>query len=286
MGAATGEPGAPKRRGGLGSFVTGKILFIGDIFGQPGRRAVKEILPRLVEEYSPDLVLANGENAAAGFGITPPLVEELLGLGVAVLTSGNHIWDKKEILPYLADHADGRLLRPANYPNGPGQAPGHGLYLGRTRAGIEYALMNLQGRVFMPTIDCPFRTADALLQQIPAGVKLRILDMHAEATSEKIAMGWYLDGRMTAVVGTHTHVPTADEAVLPGGTAYITDLGMTGPYDSVIGIDKALVIQRFLNQLPARFDAAKGDVRLAGVLIEADVDTGRALSIQRIMRKA
>ena len=146
--------------------------------------------------------------------------------------------------------------------------------------------MNLQGRVFMPTIDCPFRTADALLQQVPAGVKLRILDMHAEATSEKIAMGWYLDGRMTAVVGTHTHVPTADEAVLPGGTAYITDLGMTGPYDSVIGIDKASVIQRFLNQLPARFDAAKGDVRLAGVLIEADVDTGRALSIQRVMRKA
>jgi metallophosphoesterase (TIGR00282 family) len=266
--------------------VTVKILFIGDIFGQPGRRIVKEVLPGLVAEYSPDLILANGENAAAGFGITPPLVEELLGVGIAVLTSGNHIWDKKEILPYLAEHADGRLLRPANYPSGPGRAPGHGLYLGKTRAGIEYAVMNLQGRVFMPPIDCPFRTADALLEQIPAEVKLRIVDVHAEATSEKIAMGWHLDGRMTAVLGTHTHVPTADETVLPGGTAYITDLGMTGPYDSVIGIDKASAIQKFLNQLPARFEVAKGDVRLSAVLIEADLETGRALSIRRVVRKA
>ena len=262
-----------------------RILFIGDIFGQPGRRAVKEALPRLVEEYSPSLILANGENAAAGFGITPPLVEELLGAGIAVLTSGNHIWDKKEILPYLADHADGRLLRPANYPSGPGQAPGHGLYLGRTRAGIGYAVMNLQGRVFMPCIDCPFRTVDALLAEIPADVKVRILDMHVEATSEKIAMGWYLDGRVTAVLGTHTHVPTADETVLPGGTAYITDLGMTGPYDSVIGLDKESIIQKFRNQLPARFEVAKGDVRLSAVLIEADVETGRASSIQRIVRQ-
>ncbi|PYV25832.1 MAG: TIGR00282 family metallophosphoesterase [Acidobacteria bacterium] len=262
-----------------------RILFIGDIFGQPGRRAVKEALPRLVEEYSPSLILANGENAAAGFGIPPPLVEELLGAGIAVLTSGNHIWDKKEILPYLADHADGRLLRPANYPSGPGQAPGHGLYLGRTRAGIGYAVMNLQGRVFMPSIDCPFRTVDALLAEIPADVKVRILDMHAEATSEKIAMGWYLDGRVTAVLGTHTHVPTADETVLPGGTAYITDLGMTGPYDSVIGLDKESIIQKFRNQLPARFEVAKGDVRLSAVLIEADVETGRASSIQRIVRQ-
>ena len=202
-----------------------------------------------------------------------------------MLTSGNHIWDKKEILPYLADHADGRLLRPANYPSGPGQAPGHGLYLGRTRAGIGYAVMNLQGRVFMPSIDCPFRTVDALLAEIPADVKVRILDMHAEATSEKIAMGWYLDGRVTAVLGTHTHVPTADETVLPGGTAYITDLGMTGPYDSVIGLDKESIIQKFRNQLPARFEVAKGDVRLSAVLIEADVETGRASSIQRIVRQ-
>ena len=263
-----------------------RVLFIGDIFGQPGRRIVKEALPGLVEEYAPDLILANGENAAAGFGITPPLVEELLGLGIAALTSGNHIWDKKEILPYLADHHDGRLLRPANYPSGPGAGPGHGLYVGRTRAGIDYALMNLQGRVFMTSLDCPFRTADRLLEQIPPDVKLRVVDMHAEATSEKIALGWYLDGRVTAVLGTHTHVPTADETVLPGGTAYITDLGMTGPYDSVIGMDKESVIRKFLNQLPARFEVAKGDVRLCGVLIDLDLASGRAHSIQRIMRRA
>ncbi len=259
-----------------------KILFIGDIFGQPGRHIVKETLPGLVEEFSPDLVLANAENAAAGFGVTPPLAEELLDLGIAVLTSGNHIWDKKEILPYLADHVDGRLLRPANYP---ATAPGKGLYLGRTRAGLEYSVLNLQGRVFMPAIDCPFRTADALLGEIPATAKIRIVDFHAEATSEKQAIGWYLDGRVTAVVGTHTHIPTADETVLPKGTAYITDLGMTGPYHSVIGIEKEAIIRKFLNQIPARFEVAKGDVRLSAVLVEAEAATGRALSIQRIQRK-
>ncbi len=259
-----------------------KILFIGDIFGQPGRRIVKEWLPMLVEETSPDLTLANCENAAAGFGITPPLVEELLELGISVLTSGNHIWDRKEILPYLAEHLDGRLLRPANYP---ADAPGHGLFVGKTATGVEFAVLNLQGRVFMPSIDCPFHTADHLLERIPPQVKVRILDIHAEATSEKLSMGWYLDGRVTAVVGTHTHIPTADETVLPQGTAYITDLGMTGPYDSVIGIEKQAVIQKFLNQIPARFEVAKGDVRLCAVLIEADPQTGRALSIQRIVRK-
>lgn len=259
-----------------------KTLFIGDIFGKPGRRIAKELLPTLVEEYSPDLILANGENAAAGFGITPALVEELLDLGIAVLTSGNHIWDKKEIVPYFTEHADGRLLRPANYP---ATAPGHGLYIGRTRAGLDYAVMNLQGRVFMPAIDCPFRTADVLLEKIPANVKLRIVDMHAEATSEKQALGWYLDGRVTAVVGTHTHIPTADEIILPQGTAYVTDLGMTGPYDSVIGIEKQSIIDKFLSQIPARFEVAKGDVRFCAVLIEADPETGRALGIQRIARK-
>ncbi len=259
-----------------------KIIFIGDIFGHPGRRMVKETLPKLVEEYVPDLVLANAENAAGGFGLTPGLVEELLDMGIAVLTSGNHIWDKKEILPYLRDHQDGRLLRPANYP---APAPGHGLYLGKTRAGLGYAVLNLQGRVFMPSIECPFRTADALLARIPAEYPIRIVDMHAEATSEKVAMGWYLDGRATAVLGTHTHVPTADEIVLPQGTAYVTDLGMTGPYDSVIGIDKRQIIEKFLSQLPARFEVAKGDVRLCGVLIEADAASGRATSIQRILRK-
>jgi len=259
-----------------------KILFIGDIFGHPGRRIVKELLPSLVGEYDPDLVLANGENAAAGFGITPPLVEELLDMGIADLTSGNHIWDKKEIYPYMNEHADGRLLRPANYPPG---APGHGLYLGRTRSGFDYAVLNLQGRIFMNPIDCPFRTADAELAKIPPEIKVRIVDMHAEATSEKISMGWYLDGRVTAVLGTHTHIPTADERILPNGAAYVTDLGMTGPFDSVIGIDKQTAIQKFLNQLPTRFEVAKGDVRLHGVLIEADPATGRAVSIQRIMRK-
>lgn len=259
-----------------------KILFIGDIFGQPGRRILKESLPSLVTEFVPDLVLANVENAAAGFGITPPLVEEILDLGIAVLTSGNHIWDKKEIMNFLAGDASGRLLRPANYPPG---APGHGLYVGKTAGGIGYAVLNLQGRVFMPSIDCPFRIADGLLQSIPAEVKIRIVDFHAEATSEKQALGWYLDGRATAVLGTHTHVPTADETVLPQGTAYITDMGMTGPYDSVIGMEKAAVLKKFLNQIPARFEVAKGDTRLAAVLIEADAETGRASSIQRVTRK-
>ncbi len=259
-----------------------RILFIGDIFGQPGRRIVKEALPRLVEEFSPELVLANGENAAGGFGITPPLVDELLDLGIAVLSSGNHIWDKKEIVPYLAERADGRLIRPANYPTG---VPGHGAYVGTTPGGVRYALLNLQGRVFMPSLECPFRTADAELGRIPPEVKLRIVDMHAEATSEKLAMGWYLDGRVTAVIGTHTHVPTADEKVLPQGTAYITDVGMTGPYDSVIGIDKQAVIQKFLSQMPARFEVAKGDVRLCAALVEVSPASGRAVSIQRIERK-
>jgi metallophosphoesterase (TIGR00282 family) len=264
--------------------VEAKVLFIGDIFGQPGRRIVKDALPRLIEELSPDLVLANGENAAGGFGITPPLVEELLEQGIAVLTSGNHIWDKKEIFPYLSDHTDGRLLRPANYPGGPGGAPGQGMYVGKTRAGLDYAVINLQGRVFMAGIECPFRTADILLSQLPPHVKVKIVDFHAEATSEKIALGWYLDGRATAVLGTHTHVPTADEIVLPGGTAYITDLGMTGPYDSVIGMEKEPVIQKFLTGLPVRFDVAKGNVRLCAVLIRADLETGRAVSIERIAR--
>jgi len=257
------------------------ILFIGDVFGEPGRKIVRRLLPDLVAEHHPDLIVANGENAAHGFGITPGLVDELLDTGIDVLTSGNHIWDRKEILPYFTDHPDGRLLRPANFPAG---VPGEGLYLGRTRAGVPYAILNLQGRVFMASIDCPFRGADALLAQIPPEVKIRILDMHAETTSEKVALGWYLDGRVTAVVGTHTHVPTADERVLPHGTAYITDVGMTGPYDSVIGIEKGMVIDKFLKQTPARFEVARDDVRLSAVLIEADPADGRALSIRRLMR--
>ena len=261
---------------------TVKILYIGDIFGRPGRRIVKESLPEIVREHAPDLILANGENAAAGFGITPPLVEELLDLGISVLTSGNHIWDKKEIVSYMTDRADGRLLRPANYPE---HVPGRGLYVGKTRAGLEYAVLNLQGRVFMPAIDCPFQKADALLATIPDSVKIRMVDMHAEATSEKSAMGWYLDGRVTAMVGTHTHIPTADEVVLPQGTAYITDLGMTGPYESVIGIEKDAAIRKFLSQIPERFEVAKKDIRFCAVMVEADPATGRAVSIERIVRK-
>jgi metallophosphoesterase (TIGR00282 family) len=274
--------------GDVGAFLTGvlsemKILFIGDVMGAPGRQAVRERLPEIVAEHAPDLILANGENAAGGFGITPGLVEELLDLGIELLTSGNHIWDRKEIVPYFTEHADGRLLRPANFPDG---APGRGLYQGRTRAGVPYAVINLQGRVFMSSIDCPFRTAEHLLAGISPDVKIKIVDMHAEATSEKVALGWYLDGRVTAVLGTHTHVPTADERVLPHGTAYITDLGMSGPYDSVIGIEKQAVIDKFLKQLPARFEVARGDARLSAVLIEADPADGCARSIRRIMRPA
>jgi 2',3'-cyclic-nucleotide 2'-phosphodiesterase len=253
------------------------ILFIGDIFGRPGRTLVADHLGDLIERRQLGLVIANGENAAAGFGITPRLTEVLLALGIDVLTTGNHIWDRREIMEHFAGQR--RLLRPANYVSG----PGCGLYHGTTRSGVEYAVLNLQGRVFMGQSDCPFRTADRELEQLPDTCKIRIVDMHAEATSEKIAMGWHLDGRATAVIGTHTHVPTADERVLPGGTAYITDTGMTGPYDSVIGIKKETILEKFLTQMPARFEPSEGDVRLCGVLIQADTETGRALSIERLL---
>jgi len=260
-----------------------RILFIGDIFGRPGRTIVKERLPELVKNHAIDLVIANGENAAAGFGITPPLAEELFELGIEVLTSGNHIWDKREIVDYF-HMANGnphsparRLLRPANYPAG---MPGWGLYQG-TKDDVPYAVLNLQGRVFMISNDDPFRTADQLLKDVMA--KIVLVDVHAEATSEKISMGWYLDGRVTAVVGTHTHVPTADERVLPKGTAYITDVGMTGPYDSVIGIKKELIMEKFLTNMPMRFEPASGDVRLCAVVIDCDAITGQARSIERLM---
>src|SRR5581483_9204603 len=259
------------------------ILFIGDIFGRGGRTVVKERLAKLVKSYGIDLVIANGENAAAGFGITPPLAEELFELGIDVITTGNHIWDKREIVDYF-EMANGnshsmarRLLRPANYPEG---LAGWGFYEG-TKRSLPYAVINLQGRVFMAANDDPFRVADALLDKIKA--KVVLVDIHAEATSEKISMGWYLDGRVTAVVGTHTHVPTADERVLPKGTAYITDVGMTGPYDSVIGVNKEQIIGRFLNNMPVRFEPATGDVRLSAVVIDCDETTGRARKIERVM---
>ncbi len=262
-----------------------QILFIGDIFGRPGRTAVRENVHKLVSAHKVDLLIANAENAAGGFGITPQIAEDLFDLGIDVLTTGNHVWDKREIIDYFNKSGDPaysqarRVLRPANYPAG---TPGVGVFEGVTRGGIPYAVINLQGRVFMPTIDDPFRVADMLLEEIKA--KVVFVDFHAEATSEKIALGWYLDGRVTAVVGTHTHVPTADERVLPNGTAYQTDVGMTGPYDGVIGVQKEQIIQRFLNSLPARFEAATGDPRFNAVLIDCDESTGHARSIQRISR--
>jgi metallophosphoesterase (TIGR00282 family) len=261
-----------------------RILFIGDIFGRPGRNIVSEHLAALLKEHAVDLCIANGENAAGGFGLTPPIAEEFFDLGIDVITTGNHVWDKRELLEYFHGAVNEpysparRVLRPANYPAG---TPGVGVYEGSTRAGVPYAVMNLQGRVFMANIDDPFRVADRLLEKITA--KVIFVDFHAEATSEKVALGWYLDGRVTALIGTHTHIPTADTRVLPGGTAYQTDVGMTGPYDSVIGVQKEQILQRFLTSLPGRFEAAINDVRFCAVLVECDESTGKARSIQRIM---
>jgi 2',3'-cyclic-nucleotide 2'-phosphodiesterase len=257
-----------------------KIFFISDIVGRPGRRVLKDHLTSILEHREIDLCIANGENAAAGSGITPALTEELLALHIDVLTSGNHIWDKKEILDYIPHQP--RLVRPANFPPA---APGHGVFAGTTRQGIPYAVVNLQGRVFMPPSDCPFRTMDRLLEELPSEIRIVLVDFHAEATAEKQALGWYLDGRVTAVIGTHTHIPTADESILPGGTAYLTDAGMTGPHDSVIGVDKGIIVSKFLNQIPAKFEPANSDVRLNAVEIEADPATGKALSIHRFCLK-
>jgi metallophosphoesterase (TIGR00282 family) len=247
-----------------------RILFIGDIVGSPGRQIVHDRLADIVAQRQIELVIANGENAASGFGITPRLAEELLGAGIDVLTGGNHSWDRREILEHIPHQP--RLLRPANFPEG---NPGSGLFLGSAKNGVKYAVLNLQGRVFLPAIEDPFRMADRLLARLPEEVAFVLVDMHAEVTSEKIAMGWYLDGRVTAVVGTHTHVTTADERVLPQGTAYITDVGMTGPHAGVIGMDREGIIRRFLDAMPARFDVASGDVQMNTVLIETDDDGPR-----------
>jgi len=257
-----------------------KILFIGDIVGKPGRRAVKEILPSLIGNREIDLVIANCENAAAGFGVTGDVVEELYDAHIDILTSGNHIWDKKEVLGFIEDYET--LLRPANYP---GLVPGKGSVLLPTAAGDYVGVLNLAGRIFMQPIDCPFVTAKKEIVRLKAKANVIIVDMHAEATSEKKALGWYLDGEVSAVLGTHTHVQTADDEVLPGGTAYISDVGMTGPFDSVIGIKKDTIIEKFLTQVPNRFDVAKGDVRLQGVLMDIDAQSGRANAIERISVK-
>jgi 2',3'-cyclic-nucleotide 2'-phosphodiesterase len=253
-----------------------KILFIGDIVGKPGRRAIRELLPGIIEEHRIDFVIANCENAAAGFGVTAEIVEELFVAHIDVLTSGNHIWDKKEVMEFVDDCET--LLRPANYPEG---APGRGSVVIPSQDGTPIGVLNLAGRVFMNPLDCPFRTADREIEKLRKRARVIIVDMHAEATSEKIAMGWHLDGRVAAVLGTHTHVQTADERILPGGAAYITDVGMTGPFDSVIGIRKDSIMQRFLTQIPNKFDIAKGDVRLQGVTVDIAPD-GRAIGVERL----
>jgi len=257
-----------------------RVLFIGDIVGRPGRKAVREMLDSLIDRNRIDLVVANAENVAGGFGITPDSADELFEAGVHVLTTGNHVWDKKEALDLLEE--DERIIRPANYPPG---VPGKGFVKVRTPAGYPVIIVNLSGRVFMDSVDCPFRKADEILQGLGPKHGCVIVDFHAEATSEKRALGLYLDGRVSALVGTHTHIQTADERILPGGTAYITDLGMTGNEEgSVIGIDANAARRRFLSQMPVRFNLAKGVPDLNGVLLEMDAGSGRAVSIQRVTR--
>lgn len=257
------------------------ILTIGDIVGRPGRTIIKEKLRQFVEQRGVDFVVANGENAAAGSGIIPEQVAELTDSGVDVITTGDHIWKRAQIVPHM--DAGLPLLRPANYPP---EATGRGYGVFTSRDGVEIGVVNLVGRVYMNPADCPYRVGDAVVAELAARTPLIIVDMHAEATSEKVAMGWHLDGRVTAVVGTHTHIPTADERVLPKGTAYITDLGMTGPYESVLGRQVKRVLHKFTTGMFAHFDVASGDVRLCGALIEADAETGKALSIERVCIRA
>lgn len=257
-----------------------KILFLGDIVGKPGRIAVRELLPQIVSKYAIDFVIANCENAAAGFGVTREIVEELYENHIDVLTSGNHIWDKKEVMDFIHDYET--LLRPANYPEG---APGFGSVVVPTVSGIYVAVINLMGRIFMRPLDCPFKVAQSEIERLKRKTNIIIVDIHAEATSEKIAVGWFLDGQVSAVVGTHTHVQTADEKILPCGTAYITDVGMTGPFDSVIGMKKDAILERFLTHIPNKFDVAKNDIWLQGVIIDLDEKNGKSNTIQRISVK-
>lgn len=248
--------------------------------GGPGRRTLFKLLPEIVDRHRADLVIANVENAAGGFGITPAIAEEFFAHGAQVLTSGNHIWDKKEVLPYLDQEP--RLLRPANYPPG---CPGQASLLVETAAGERVAVLQLMGRVFMPLIDCPFQAAERLIPKLRSETPVVIVDMHAEATSEKMAMAHFLDGHVSAVIGTHTHVQTADERIFPKGTAYITDVGMTGPVDAVIGMQAEQVLDKFRTQMPNRFEVAKGPARLSAVLLNLDAETGRAKAIERIQMK-
>jgi len=254
-----------------------KLLFIGDICGKPGRELLRRGLAGLAAHHQVDLVIANVENAAAGFGITPALADDLAGYGVAVMTTGNHVWDKKEIYPYFAQNP--RLLRPANFPAG---APGRGSIVVPASNGVPVGVINAMGRVFMTPLDDPFKTVLDEIAAVKTEAAVVFVDFHAEATSEKVAMGWHLDGRVTAIVGTHTHVQTADERVLPNGTAYITDVGFTGPHDSVIGVEREPAVNRFLTGMPQRFETATANPRLNGVVVTCDAATGRASAIERI----
>ena len=254
-----------------------RLLFIGDIVGKPGREIVRRGLAAIVARHRIDFVIANGENAAAGFGITPDIADDLFACGVHVLTGGNHSWDKKEIVPYLSRQP--RLIRPANYPAG---AVGRGRVIAPAANGVKVAVINVMGRVFMTAIDDPFKIVLEQIEAVRGECALVFVDFHAEATSEKVAMGWHLDGRVAAIVGTHTHVMTADERLLPHGTAYITDVGMTGPHDSVIGVDRHAILQRFLTALPQRFETATENPRLNAVIVTADESTGRATAIDRL----
>jgi len=254
-----------------------KVLFVGDIVGEAGRKALKEGLGRVVERFKIDFVIANGENAAGGFGITQKVAEDIFSLGVHILTSGNHVWDKKEVLSYIIK--ENRILRPANYPPG---VPGYGSLVLNASSGEKIAVLNLSGRVFMSQMDCPFQVVRREIPKLKAETNIVIVDFHAEATSEKAAFGWFLDGEVSAVIGTHTHVQTADEQILPKGTAFITDVGMTGPLNSIIGIKKEQIINKFLTQMPARFEIAKGPSILSGVVIEIDSKTGMSTGIQRL----
>jgi len=255
-----------------------KLLFVGDVIGKPGRRALQNLLPRLVDHHRIDYVVVNVENSAGGFGVTPDVLAEIADLPIDCYTSGNHIWDKKEGVEMMS--REKRLLRPANYPDG---NPGHGVYIGETAGGIKVATINLEGRVYMSNLDSPFLVADRLLQQLDPRIKVIFVDFHAEVTSEKQALAFYLDGRVSAVIGTHTHVPTADERILPNGTALQTDAGMTGPYESVIGMRFDKVLKRFLLQTHASFEVAKRDVRLAGAVVDIDEETGKARGIERLL---
>lgn len=260
------------------------ILFVGDIFGSAGRKIVQAHIAHIRDTHAVDLTVINAENAAGGFGVTPQIADDLFDLGADVLTTGNHVWDKKELIDYLgsvpANSRENarRILRPLNFYPG---VPGYGIFEGGTQSGIPYAVINLMGRVFMTGTNDPFHAVNDTLKNIAA--KVIVVDFHGEATSEKVAMGWHLDGRVTAVLGTHTHIPTADERVLPGGTAYQTDVGMSGPYDSVIGVETQLVLHRFLTGMPGKFEAARGNPKMCAALIACNPTTGRASSIQRIM---